>query len=283
MFKTWLLPWFTKLNIKLMITFFQPATLEINQSISYLYSPSEKLFLWWAEMLSGEPRVCTSPRGCFVNHGQLLCYKWTPGLFSISWQLNRGAVARENRRRRKVDAIWHPSSDPFICSAAPLPPRQWGGAADLSPAATRTISFTLGPDTTYSSHRTRSSQGPRERDPQAERLKETLERLAKEVHLLKKCCSFTFVLSHVLIVAGRWTEQILNFPDPAHRTPQLPDCCRRHHVSSLSVINTISIVSSGLQPWGQYSAAWFCAAHTLLYKMLSTLANNYIVIRACLS
>lgn len=86
---------FTKLYIKWMIAFFQPAMREINLSNSYLYLPSEKLFRWRAEMLSGEPCVCTSPRGCFVNHGQLLCYKWTPGLFSISWQLNRGAVARE--------------------------------------------------------------------------------------------------------------------------------------------------------------------------------------------
>lgn len=146
-----------------------------------------------------------------------------------------------------------------------------------------TISFMLGPDTTYSSHRTRSSQRPCERDPRADPLKETRERSAKQVHLLNFLFCFTFALSHVLIVAACWTEQILNFPDPAHRTPQLPDCCRRHHVSSLSVINTISIVSSGLQPWGQCSTAWFCAAHMLLYKMLSTLANNYIVIRACLS
>ncbi len=91
----------SKLYIKLTITFFQPSTRRINLSNGYLYLPSKKLFLWWAEMLSGETCVCTSPWGRFVNHGQLLCYKWTLGLFSISWQLNHGAVARETEGEEK--------------------------------------------------------------------------------------------------------------------------------------------------------------------------------------
>lgn len=113
---------------------------------------------------------------------------------------SRRAAARETEREEKS---MRSDTLHLIPLSAPQP-RRWGGAADLFPAATWAISFQLGPDSTY---RTRSGQGPHERDPRAGRFKATRQVLKQGLLWMRSCTSRISIISEPL------KELILNFSD----------------------------------------------------------------------